>query len=313
MRLLFIGHTAGVKFCIESAKQTGHEVAAVFTHKKVLHKYDLELFELHKERWGDYAYNVFDVAKDYGIPVNEYDTLNSPENLAAIKAYKADCIVTIGCRDILRSELINSVTYCINLHPFDIPHWRGGGIDSWMILNGARGSTQHATSHFINEKLDAGNIICKKPYTIDKNAYPLDIFKSRIKILGELLTESLPKLKSGYKGEAQDNEVSYYYPKLFTPRDGKIYLNWKGKDILTFIYAFGYPYPGAFLFYDNKKISILEAEFTPREGQHPFSTGLVFRSSEKTFHFFVEGGEIFVKKWTSEEKELKLKTGKFLR
>jgi len=309
MRFIFVGHTVGVKLCIESIKSTSsHEVAAVFTHKKELHQYDLSLFELHKELWGKYAYNVFNVTKDYNIPVIEYDDINSSASIELFKKYQADCIVTIGCRDIFKTELIQSISYCINLHPFDIPHWRGGGIDSWMILNGAWGSTQYATSHFISEKLDSGNIICKKSYTIDKDSYPLDIFKKRIGILGDLLMESIPKLESGFKGETQEHSS-----KLFTPRDGKINLNWKGEEILKFIYAFGYPYPGAFLDYEGAKISILEAEFVKKAHIHPFSTGLVFRSSKKSFHFFVEEGEIFVKKWSAENIDLKIKLGKFLK
>jgi methionyl-tRNA formyltransferase len=311
MRFLFVGHTVGVKFCIEKIQaDTQHSVIAVYTHKKELHKYDLDLFEMHKTLWGDFAYDVFDVVNDFNIPVVEYEDINSEATISEITAYKPDCIVTIGCRDIFKRKLIDSVAFCINLHPFNIPYWRGGGIDSWMILNGAWNSTQYATAHFISERLDAGNIISKMPYFIDPNSYPLDIFKRRIRILGDLLIESVSKLKNGFQGMPQDNDQSYYFPKLFTPRDGELKLSWSGEEIMKFIYAFGYPYSGAFLHYEDFKISILEAEYIAGDSKHPFAVGLIFRKNKDSFNFFVKDGYIVVMHWVVDE-DCKIKIGKF--
>lgn len=313
MKLLFIGHTVGVRYCIESLQDSAHEVVAVFTHPREQHQYDLNLFAENKERWGSFAYNVFDVQNDFGIPVIEYTDINSNECIQQLKNYQPDVIVTIGCRDILKQNFIDSFSYCINLHPFNIPHLRGGGIDSWMILNGGWNSVQYATSHYISPRLDAGNIIARLPYKIEDKMYPIDIFKVRISILGELLLNSMVELERGNAGEVQDDAVSYYYPKLFTPRDGKINLDWSGNEILKFIYAFGYPYAGAFVFLGEAKVSIREAQFVPASNNHPFSIGLVFRKSPTGFCFLVRDGEIHVTHYVIDDEQTKIKLGKFLK
>jgi methionyl-tRNA formyltransferase len=314
MNIVIIGHTVGVRICIEAInKNAKHKVVAVFTHPKEQHAYDLELFAKHAAQWGNFAYDVFDVEKDFSIPVLEYNDLNSVEEIAHISEYSPDMIVTIGCRAIFKPQLINSFKYCINLHPFDIPKWRGGGIDSWMILNNAWNTTQYLTSHFISPKLDAGNILCKIPYEIKHSDYPLDIFKSRIQRIGELLTASIEEVIKGSTGTVQIEDDSYYFPKLFTPRDGKINLSWNSHQIEKFIFAFSYPYAGSFLFFNETKISIIEAKVEINEHIHPLANGLIFRKKGNTgFSFFINQGEVHVEKYSCEPKDTVLKIGKYL-
>lgn len=314
MNIVIVGHTVGVKICIEAIKkQTKHSVVAVFTHPKEQHSYDLALFAKHEAQWGEFAYNVFDVEKDFSIPVIEYHNLNTAAEIENIKKYNPEIIVTIGCREIFKPQLIDSFKYCINLHPFDIPKWRGGGIDSWMILNNAWESTQYLTSHFISPKLDAGNIICKIPYQIKHKDYPLDIFKSRIQCIGELLVKSIEEVNNGSKGTVQAEDQSYYFPKLFTPRDGKINLTWSRNQIEKFIYAFSYPYAGSFLFLNDTKISILEAHVIPNESVHPLANGLIFRKTGQTgFSFFIPAGEVHVEKFSCDPANTIIKLGKYL-
>jgi methionyl-tRNA formyltransferase len=314
MNIVIIGHTVGVRICIEAVRaQTDHKIVAIYTHPQDQHSYDLELFKKYEAQWGNFAYNVFDAKKDFSIPVIEYKDLNTQVEIDSIKKYEADIIVTIGCREIFKPLLIDSFKFCINLHPFDIPQWRGGGIDSWMILNNAWNTTQYLTSHFISPKLDAGNILCKIPYQINENDFPLDIFKTRIQRIGNLLLKTLEEIIDGSAGKAQSEEQSYYFPKLYTPRDGKLNLTWNRFQIHKFIYAFSYPYSGSFLYLNDIKISILEAEVKHNENVHPLAIGLIFRKTGKTgFSFFINEGEVHVSKFTCETENLIIKLGKYL-
>ncbi len=279
MNIVLIGHTYGIKNCIEKTLQSNeHKITAVFTHPKEQHKYDFELYRLHKEKWDNYFFDVFNVPNIFNIPVIEYFDINNDNEISEIKKFDPDVIVTVGCRDILKNKFIKSFKYVINLHPFHLPYWRGGGIDSWMILNNCWNTIQYATSHFITTKIDAGNIIAQLPYKIKNKAYPIDIFKERIKLLGDLLILSLEKLKNGFVGIPQNINEARYFPKINTLKNGHINLNWNIEHIEKFIYAFSYPYPGSFLMLDETKIHILEAEFFKDNHVHPFSIGLIFNS-----------------------------------
>ena len=316
MKLLFIGHTVGIKLCIQAVKELDeYEVVGVYTHERLGHKYDLELFERFSEEFGKYAYDVFSVKEDYGIDVKEYS--NIEKKIGEIKEqYNPDCIVTIGCRDILSQKFIDSFAFLINLHPFNLPSFRGAGIDSWMILQGYCGTRQNSTAHFITHKIDSGNILARIPYDIPKDATPLEIFKVRIDTLGDLMLKALNTVAVGGKGEPQNAEDARYFPKLFTPRDGKINFNWSGSEIELFVQSFSYPYPGAFVIYNEKKISFHKSEFFPDESVHPFAYGLILAKSmeEGIISIYVKGGVLNLKELTFEKGiELKLvKLGKFV-
>ncbi|MCC6600334.1 MAG: hypothetical protein IT223_06630 [Crocinitomicaceae bacterium] len=317
MNIVIIGHTVGVRFCIEAMRESPHRITAIFTHERSLHTNDLRIFEKRKEQFGEYAYDVFNVPSDFGIPVVEYKDLASEADRMAIHSFNPDLIVTVGCRDILKKEFIESFQYVINLHPFYLPYFRGAGIDSWMLLQGYAGTQQQATCHFINPKIDAGNIICTEPYFIPLDATPLDIFKVRISKLGLLLVRAIKLLEEGTQGTGQDNLQSRYYPRLFTPRDGKIDItSWSGSEIVRFVQAFSYPYDGAFFHYEGKTIHVLKASFTEQEGIHPFSYGVIFSKTEKELSVYCRRGVLTLSQIEFEDSSMnpsKIKLGKFLK
>jgi methionyl-tRNA formyltransferase len=315
MRIALIGHTVGIRYCIEACKETAHEVVAVFTHPRVQHEPDLELFRKRSDVFGDLAYNVFQVPEDFVIPLHEYQDLKQPAEIAQIKSYDPDVVVTVGCRDVLSSDFIASFPFVINLHPFFLPVFRGAGIDSWMILMGASGTDQFATAHFVRPRLDAGEIIVTKPYRIPQDALPIDIFRVRISLLGSLLIEALDKLQQpAFEGTVQPEETSRYFPRLNTLRDGHIRISeWSGEEIEKFIRAFSYPYPGAWLTLGEARLHILRARFTPDKEVHPFSCGLIYRKTANGFFCFVRGGSLEVSAFETESPTLRIRTGHFLK
>lgn len=319
MRIVLIGHTVGIKRCIESLKDSGeHSIIAVFTHQRNLHQHDLEIFEKRKTLFGEYAYDVFNVYKDYNIPLIEYENLNKEDEIKKVESFNPDIIITVGCREILNFSFIDRFRYVINLHPFRLPDFRGGGIDTWMILNGYCGTMQNATCHFIAEKIDAGRIIDTVDYYIPPSAFPLEIFKIRIDKLSILLKNSLKKLSdSSFQGIPQKDEFSRYFPKLLTHRDGKInFKDWSTEEINRFIQAFSYPYDGAFCIYEGKKIHLMKSEFLlVDEKIHPFSYGLIFKKEQEKLHVYAKGGYVMISEIEKDNNKLELnyfKLGKFL-
>lgn len=317
MRIVIIGHTVGVKRCIEAVAESTHEIVAVFTHPKSDHQPDLDIFRKRAKQFGKYAFDVFDVESEFGIPLREYQDLSQDADLQSIKSFSPDIIVTVGCRDILKPNFIESFQYVINLHPFNLPVFRGAGIDSWMILQDCSGSRQKATCHYINPRIDAGNIIHTLEYEIGVSDTPLDIFKTRVNLVGKLLQSALVKLSNGpYEGISQDEAVSRYYPRLNTHRDGQLdFQNWAGDELALFVRAFSYPYDGAWIMIGERRIHFLRAEFIPEAGNHPFSFGLVYRRSDEQLWIVVKGGSLIVSEIEENGQRISpkaIKIGKFL-
>lgn len=320
--IVLLGHGVGVKFVVESLLKNSkdYKVVALFTHPFTDHKRDLELIEKRKDIYGKYAYNVFNLTEDHGIDVHESENINNTETVTEIKKYSPDYIISIGCRNILKPAFLDEFkNRVLNIHTTPLPTYRGAASDSWMILNNELGKEKYGCMHYIDAGIDTGDIIAKSYYTIPEKSYPIDVFKARMDIFHDIILKGLTNLDTpGFKPEKQDINESTTFPRLYTPRDGKI--NFKenfGSELIRFIWAFGYPFEGAFCFLADQKINILDAEFYKDDDLHPFSNGLIFGKNEKNeYKVSVNGGYILVKKIEIDSVETKqskvFRLGKFL-
>ena len=302
-KIVILGHGIGVKRVIETLlenKKLNSSVIAVITHPFEEHFRDLEMIQTRKSIYGDCAYNVFEVTKDYGIPIYETSDVNDDKTIEIIKSYTPEYIISIGCRDIIKSKFLNIFSGKVfNIHTTPLPRYRGAAGDTWMILNGENNNKLFGCFHIIDTGIDTGGIIAKEYYTIPKNSYPIDVFKIRMSIYPNLIMRAFSILNSeNYEIEKQNQDFATTFPRLFTPVDGKIdFINWDGLDIEKFIYAFGYPFEGAYFYFNKIKINVLEAEFTSDLKMHPFSYGLIIgKNNLNQYKISVKNGLILLKK-----------------
>ena len=321
--IVLLGHGVGVKFVVNSLLKNSktYKVVALFTHPFNDHKRDLELIENRKDIYDEYAYNVLNLKKDYDIDVHESENINDSKTVSKIKHYNPDYIISIGCRNILKGAFLNEFPQkVLNIHTTPLPTYRGAASDSWMILNNELGKEKYGCMHFIDSGIDTGDIIAKSYYTIPKKSYPIDVFKARMDIFHDIILKGLTNLENpNFVAEKQDTSVSTTFPRLYTPKDGKInFKEYTGEQLIHFIWAFGYPFEGAFCFLEDQKINILDGEFHDDLGFHPFSHGLIFGKNENNeYKVSVKNGYIVVKKieingvLTKQSKIFRL--GKFLK
>jgi len=322
-KIVILGHGVGVKFVIESLIKSNinYKVVALVTHPLNDHKYDLDLMKNRKNIFGKYAYNVFNVASDYNIEIFQSRNVNDEKTMKWIKKFSPSYLVSIGCRNILKSSFLNEFkNRVLNIHTTPLPLYRGAANDSWMILNNELGKKQYGCLHYIDAGIDTGPIISKSFYTIPKKAYPIDIFKSRMNIFHNVLVKGLNNLeKKNFKPQPQDNSKSTTFPRLFTPSDGKIQFNlFSGKEIELFVYAFGYPYEGAHAFVEGTKINLLKVIFYKNLNFHSFANGLIFgKNNNGEYKVSVNDGYILIKEIEINGRRVKqseyFRLGKFIR
>ena len=108
-------------------------------------------------------------AKKYKIPFFFINTkLKNYENkiLLCLKKYKISFICLAGFMKIISNTLIkNYPGKIINVHPSLLPKFKGLNTFSRMLKNGEKKAG--CTVHFVNNKLDSGQIIIKKKFTIN--------------------------------------------------------------------------------------------------------------------------------------------------
>ena len=320
--IVLLGHSVGVKLIIDSLLKHNEkfEVVSLFTHPFKDHKRDLEMVEKRKSFYGDYAYNIFNLPDDYGIKVHESSNVNNIETIREIQNYNPSYIISIGCRNILKDDFLKLFPKkVLNIHTTPLPSYRGAASDSWMILNNELGKKQYGCMHYIDSGIDTGDIISKSYYTVPLKSYPIDVYKTRMDVFHDVLIKGLSNLENpNFIPEKQNNYNATTFPRLLTPKDGRIIFDkFSGEEIVRFVYAFGYPFEGAFCFLEDKKVNILEVEFFDDLEFHSFSTGLIFGKNENNeYKISVKGGYVVVKKIEIEEKAINqskvFRLGKFL-
>lgn len=180
-------HSKSERF-INILKKYNIEIATFIGANKV--KINLPNKIYKKEITQKPIFNSKNLCKIYDIPFFESDH-NSFKTIQIIRKTKANLGIISGAR-ILKSNILDSLKYgVINFHPGKIPE--ASGLDGlmWSIYKDIK---PYVTTHFINDKIDAGERIFQKEIKICADDRIEDIkFKM---ILSE--QEELEKLCKNY-------------------------------------------------------------------------------------------------------------------
>ena len=123
-------------------------------------------------------------AKKYKIPylcINAQSREHENKILLNLKKHKISFICLAGYMKIISSNLIkNYQQKIINIHPSLLPKFKGLNTFSKILKHNEIKSG--CTVHYVNEKLDSGNIIVQKVFFVDVNDNEKDL-KSKTQIL----------------------------------------------------------------------------------------------------------------------------------
>lgn len=204
-------------------------------------------------------YPIHLTAKDMGIPYLFFNNINDEIIVEKIKEINPDFIFVIGLSQIIKKEILDIAKGCVvGFHPTPIPHNRGRAALPWEILLGEKESA--VTFFQINEGMDSGDVFFRESYYINDKDYASDVYRKVLDAMTYGLKKNIHKLISGEIKPLAQNEEEASYLLIRRPYDG--ILDW-GKSteyILRVIRATSRPYPGAYAFVRERKITIYRAE-----------------------------------------------------
>jgi methionyl-tRNA formyltransferase len=250
----------------------------IVTHPKKFHKRDQILLKNTKN-----FIDLFEFSKINNIKIIETEKLNDTKLIKHLLKFGCNAAFSISCRSIIGKEFLKSFENRVfNIHPSMLPMERGAAVISWRIMNNKKYVA--GTIHQIDEGIDTGNIILQLKKSLIKQKPTVENYSIETdKLYNKLLLEFLKMFKKqGFcKLKKQNEKDATYFPRLYSEFNGAIDWNWEGKEIDLFIKAFGLPYPGAFSFINNDKISILEANFEKMKNDfHPYTYGKVIQIAD---------------------------------
>ena len=253
LKVIFFGTPEFAKTSLEAIHQSHHEVIGVVT---VADKASGRGQKIHQS-----AVKVFAVEND--LPVFQPEKLRDPEFLENIKNLNADVFVVVAFRMMPKILFEMPEIGTFNLHSSLLPDYRGAAPINYAVINGEKKTG--ATTFFINEKIDEGNILLQKELEIFPEENAGELHDRLMEMGAKLVVETLDGLSENSIQEKPqpmvENPKNAF--KIFK-EDTRITWNQNAETVHNFIRGMS-PYPAAFttikIGEDEKFLKIYKGSF----------------------------------------------------
>ena len=203
------------------------------------------------------------MAAAHGVPVIQPESVNTPDGVAALKAFAPDLLVVAAYGQILKPDVIAAPTMgAINVHASLLPKYRGASPIAHAILNGE--TATGVTIIRITLGLDAGDMLARIEVPIPPHT-TTGAMEAKLGPLGATLCLAvIQQLKAGTAvGTKQDQSLVTRAPK-FTKEMGAIDWAQPAERVVNHVYAMQ-PWPTAYTFFhspnrDPFRVIVTEAE-----------------------------------------------------
>ena len=242
MRLIFMGTP---DFAVPSLKKliaSSHEILAVITVPDRPKGRGLKMV----------GSPVKQAALSENLTVLQPDNLKNPSFLNQLHQYGADCFVIVGFRILPPDVFEIPEKGSFNLHASLLPKYRGAAPIQWAIIQGEKETG--VTTFRLKKKVDTGDIYLQEKIEIHENETCGELH-DRLAVLGaDLVLKTVGLIDRGYtRLKIQQGDTSPA-PKI-TPEVCAI--DWNKSAVIIHNQIRGLsPYPGAFTFWNSKRLKI---------------------------------------------------------
>ncbi len=254
MKILFMGTPDFAKESLEKLYNSGYEICGVVTTPDRPSGRGMKInISPVKEYALEKKLKIFQPEK----------ITNNTEFKDEIKVLNPDLVCVVSYGIILPKSFLKIPRLgCINVHPSMLPKYRGPAPIQWAILNGDKKTG--VTIMYLNEKMDAGDIITQKEVEIDSDETTGELWNRLSKIGADLLVESVKNIEAGTAKRTVQPEEFTLAPMLNKDMS-KIDWNLKTSiDIKNLVRGLN-PIMGAFSLLNGKKIKFWKVQNISKE------------------------------------------------
>ena len=282
LKVVFFGTPDFARASLEAIHTSAHEVVGVVT---VADKASGRGQKVHQSPVKTYA-------MEHDLPLFQPEKLRNEEFLSQIKSLNADIFVVVAFRMMPKVLFSMPRLGTFNLHASLLPDYRGAAPINYAVINGETKSG--ATTFFINEKIDEGNILLQAETEISPEDNAGTLHDRLMEIGAKLVVETLDGLAEGKLTEIPQNQkenpkTAY---KIFK-EDTKIDWEKEVEVIHNFIRGMS-PYPAAFTVLEvggeQKILKIFKGKFQKIEHSKENSE---IEISKNEFKIYAKNGVYF--------------------
>lgn len=201
---------------------------------------------------------VKELALKLGLPILQPLTLRNRALIGGVTELAPDFIVVVAYGKILPPGFLSIPAYApLNLHPSLLPKYRGPAPVNWCLIN--RESTTGVTIMHLNEQVDAGDIYEQFEIDVPPQTGAGDLLLALAKPGAEALLTTMHRIVEGtITRKPQDPQAATLAPML-TKEHGLLDWQRSAEALTAWVYGLD-PWPGAYSFFRQKRIKILEAQ-----------------------------------------------------
>ncbi len=199
---------------------------------------------------------VKELAISKGVDFIDNENIKSVEFINFIKSKGFDLFIVCDYGKMIPREVFEIPPMkSIGVHPSLLPCYRGPSPIHFALLNSDK--VTGTTVFYINEKMDAGEILVQKEIIIDED----DDYISLSKKLSLLSVDSIFEFYSNPNViPLPQDERKATFTKMISKEDARIDWNKEGSYIVGQVKAFVH-WPKAYCFYKGKMVKILKAKY----------------------------------------------------
>lgn len=253
LKVIFFGTPEFAKTSLQAIHQSQHKIVGVVT---VADKASGRGQKIHESP-------VKTFAVENHLPVFQPEKLRNPEFLKSIKDLDADVFVVVAFRMMPKVLFEMPKLGTFNLHASLLPDYRGAAPINYAVINGEQKTG--ATTFFINEKIDEGNILLQQEIEISPEENAGELHDRLMEMGAKLVVKTLDGLAENSIEEKPQPDVEHPKNafKIFK-EDTRIDWTKDAETVHNFIRGMS-PYPCAFTTLkiggDEKILKIYKGKF----------------------------------------------------
>jgi methionyl-tRNA formyltransferase len=199
----------------------------------------------------------------YRLPLHEVDNINDPASIELLTSLNLDLAFVIGWSQVLTPEALRTARIgMIGAHASLLPAGRGRAPVNWTLIHGMPRTGN--TLFWLSPGIDSGDMIDQTPIPIGQYDTCHSIYRRVAASNTEMILRALPSLFAGHRpGRPQPVTEEAPLPGR-RPSDGLIDWSRHSEEVYNLVRAVTRPYPGAFTFLHQKRLTIWHCALLPR-------------------------------------------------
>lgn len=240
-------------------------------------------------------------ALEHQLPVLQPEKLKGADFLDALRNLKADLQICVAFR--MLPEIVWNMPPMgtINLHGSLLPQYRGAAPINWAVINGEKETG--VTTFKLQHEIDTGNILLQERFPIGAEDTAGMVHDTMKEVGAHLLVKTVQGLADGTLTETPqqvpETAILHHAPKIFT-ETCLLDFNQPVSVVHNLVRGLS-PYPGAFTFFNGKKLKIFSV--TPKDETTAIPPGEYTTDTKTYLSFACTDGLLDVKEIQLEGKK----------